>query len=384
MSQQLELTPSPNPSRMPKKYIIAGMLAIVLVALVLCILWIYSGRIVTDSGLIRVGLVPISTPMTSTLTEILVLPGEKVQQGQLLARLDGKDYMQQYAAASALVHGSFSLPSPEQNAARLAEIKALEEHLVQQIALARHEEHAARILVEQHSIAHARASLHMRNTAAAHAPAHERKKAVDAELKARQLLEQAQQFFEYTSRGRSAIEGELHNIRNDIAHARRPETAPYAASQHTADNAPHLIYAPVTGTLTDNFPQVGSVVQKDQVLFSISPDRQDSMTATAVLPASAAKSITQGTPCFLIPKDMDETLTGVLDKVVNTSDAARVGLYMTVDARDLKEGEVFQEDIPARVVFWTHPWVQSGLQSGIQSGAGMGMLHPILILLSHF
>ncbi len=371
MSQHLELSPSPHRPRLPLKYLVSLVFICILVACALCILWIYSGRIVTDSGLIRVGLVPVSTSMTSTLTEILVLPGEKVQQGQLIARLDGKDYLQQYAAASALVHGSLARQTPEQNAARLAEIKALEEHLVQQIALARHEEHAARVLVEQHSIAHARALLHMRNTNATHAPAHERNKAVDAEVKARQLLEQAQQFFEYTSRGRSAIEGELHNIRNDIAHARRPESAPYHSQQNQGtENAPHLIHAPVTGNMTDNFPNVGTVVQKDQVLFSIAPERQESMTATAVLSAQEADKITKNALCFLLAQDTDTTLTGTVDKVVTTDDPTNRGIYIQVDTTGLPKDTSFMQDIPARVVFWAHPW------------ADIGFLHPLIVLLS--
>ncbi len=382
MTQQLELTPNPQRPRVPLKYIIPLITLSLLVASALCILWIYTSRIVSDTGVIRLGSVPVTTPMSSIISETLVTLGQKVQKDQLLIKLDDTDYVHQYAAASALVHGSFALPTPEHNAARIAEIQALEEHLVKQIALARHEENAARTLVEQHSIAHARALLQMRNADVSHAPASQRQKTIQAEAEARQLLEQAQSFFEYTSRSRSAIEGELHNIRNDIAKAYRAQNTspsmPASTLTHPEKNAPNLIHAPITGTVTDKgllsgaLPKVGETVQKDQVLLSITPEIHASLMANATVPQSDSESIQKNTLCFLILQQRSETLTGTVRNIFSTNEAASVGLDISVDVTGLTKDEAITTDLSARVVLWTHPWAHSPF------------LQPLLGILSHF
>ncbi len=319
---------------------------IIVLILIICLggtfAWIYSGRIISPDAELTAGFVSVIAPMSSTLAEILVEPNARVQAGQLLAKLDGGDYLQQMAAAQALVQGALS--TTESNAERVAAAQKAAEEMVERIALARHEENTRKILVEKRSIEHAQAQLNMRNVDTQGGTEAQKATARKAELTAQQNLQNAKAAFEHASTSRSAIETELHKIRNSQGHM----------SKQNAINAPlinpTLIHASTNGYLTNNIPLVGQIVTMNESVFQIIPEVGAKLNAVAKLPMEA-KNIAPNTLCFIVPDHGWNIFAGKVSSINLDTSTADISLNL----ENINDANEYAVNNKAKAIFWAHP-----------------------------
>ncbi len=383
MSQVLHLPLPPTPKR--KLYICIALIVIITFISIAPFVWLFLGRVSSNTGTIATHLTPINALMSSSITEILVEPGAIVQAGQILARLDGTAYASASVAARALVRSStaHSTPQTHTTQARIQAAQEAEEHMVQQVALARHEENAQRALVEQRSTEHAKALMHMRtlNVSATPSSAKARQDAEKAEQQASQKLTAAQDAFTLASRSRTATEKELRTIRNNAAamHNSTQNTARnYIGQNHIpSDFDPTVLKTPSTGRLGGLFPALEQKVHKGQTVFQLMPEGQINIWATALFDASAAKNIEQGQLCYVLPMhDIGEALYGTVKSVsapINgeTTDTTSVVVTIALHPTSLSDSTATLIQTRAQVVIWQHTvW-------------GMDTLRPLLQLLSY-
>ncbi len=339
MSPTLEMPAAKAPKSKSKFSILLSLIFIITLASFL--VWLYSGRIVSKDGVLSGEFIPIAAPMSSTLHEVLVGPNDHVQAGQLIAKLDVGDFLNQLEAAKDLVRGA--IITPQDSATRVAEAQKAAEDMVKRIALARHEESIRKNLVEQSSIEHAKAQLIMRDIEAKGGSVAQKESARKAEFSAAQKLQSAKSAFELASQSRSAIESELHKIR-DVKQAVRHDL-------EMASINPSLIYSPISGYLTKNVPLNGQAFALGDTIFQIIPETGAKLYALAKLSAEAAREIPTNTLCFIVPNNSFNIYEGQVATRSVEADTATLGIKLKSTAT--ATGSTINDT--TRTVFWVHP-----------------------------
>lgn len=127
----------------PKVRAWAGTGAVALVIASLAVYWYYSGRVSTDDAQVDGHIAPVAAKVAGNVEEILVDDNQVVKAGQLLFRLDSRDYEAKVAQAEAALSlaenqasaAEMGVPlvdksSASQAAAAEAQVKAAEAELV--------------------------------------------------------------------------------------------------------------------------------------------------------------------------------------------------------------------------------------------------------------
>ncbi len=337
MSPTLEMPAA----KAPKRKFSFLLPLILIIGLIGFTVWLFSGRIVSNDGELSAGFISITAPISCSLSEVLVESNAHVQAGQLIAKLDVGDFLNQLAAAKDLVRGA--IISPQDTAKRVAEAQKAAEDMVKRIALARHEEGIHKNLVEQGSIEHARAQLHMRNMDAQGGSATQKEAARKAEFSAAQKLQNAKAAFELASQSRTAIENELHKIR-DAQMAIRQDL-------DIASIDPSLIYSPINGYLTKNIPLNGQAFTLGETIFQIIPETGAKLFALAKLPADTAREIPANALCFIVPTKGFNIYEGqVASRKVEAGVAS-----ISIDLKNNAHATGSNITGTTRTVFWVHP-----------------------------
>ncbi len=368
MTEMLSLQPASPPKR---SWGILKLCFWLLVITAIFLLWFVFSRIENRANL-TLNLVPVATPISTTLTELFVAPSQNVQKGQRLVRIDIAGYSEQLPHASALVRGTFS----GDISSRLADAENMAANMVMRTAMARHEENSMRQAVEHYSTEHARTLVQLRGMTQSNTQKY--RNAVQAELRTRQQLQSAKAKFELASRQRVAIEDELYRIRAERVH--NPAYIP-STNLNTEQGASSLIVAEhilanVDGYLVGNIPKVGDVLAKGAVLFHILPETGANFTIRLNLSAENAAQLHQGSIIYLMLKH--GIIHGKIEDIqaqgnsnfvlkVSNGDAdvmERLQAYITgelqdkaqakaVDASSMQSGNLFSgQVVPISVVFW--------------------------------
>ncbi len=292
MSEMLSLQPAAPPRR---SWGVLKIFVVLIVLMVVAFLWFMFSRLENRASL-TVNLIPVSTPISTSLTEVLVTPNQHVQKGQPLVKIDLTGYAEQLPHASALVRGAFS----GDIGSRVADAANMEADMVRRTALARHEENTLRQAVEHHSTEHARTLVKLRAMPQSNSQAY--RNAVHAELNTRQKLQRAKANFELASRQRVAIEGELYKIRDE--RARNPAYIPTGNAglgQEAGSNivAEHIV-ANVNGFLVGDIPKAGISLAKDTVLFNILPEKGANFTLRLNMSADKAAHLRKNGIVYLV------------------------------------------------------------------------------------
>lgn len=370
MSENLVLQmPAPKahkPSRTPR-------FLLFLVALLLLAgsagAWLYTGKMETSAD-IHGDYLPITPLMTARVTEVLVKEGQMVRAGQPLARLDNAALNRMEADARALVRGT--RPSMEDTADRVASAQAAEEYTVRRVALARHEEETLRRQVEQRTQDHARAQLHMRSLDAKGTPmtAQSRREAQQAEAQAQSQREAAHDAFEYASRARAAVEGELRKVKQESERARAlghaasssssgafGSSGSLAAGNFASAADPTVITAPQDGRIIGTMPALGQMLARGETVLRLAPGGNAALWGVAHVNQELASKIRAGQMCFVLPQhagnsllvgeveevagiETDPTRHDVVPLRIRINDSNAAGLSAQVTGR------------PARVIIW--------------------------------
>ncbi len=344
MSPTLEM---PAAKAQKSKSKLSSLMGIVFLFLLIgFFVWLYSGRIVSNNGELSAGFVPITAPISSTINKVLIGPNAHVQAGQLLAKLDVGDYMQQLAAAKDLVRGTINT---KENAAHIAEVQKATEDMVKRIALARHEEGMRKHFVEQSSIEHARAQLHMRNMETQKATPSQKENARKAEFDAEKKLQNAKAAFELASQSRSAIESELHKIRDSKV----------ALRQEINMISPDIsqIHAPINGYLTKNIPLDGQAFAMGETIFQIIPETGAKLYALAQLPEEKATKIPNNALCFVLPKVGFDIYEGHVASMTTNTGTVNV----SINLKNSGQSNVMNMNNSTRTVFWVHPLANNSI-----------------------
>ncbi len=355
MSNTLEMPPKSKTKKSKLPFIIKSLFILCLFAF---LFWIYNGRVVSLDGELSAGFIPITSPMTSTISSIMVEPNAYVQAGQLIARLDPNDYLQHMMAAKNLVLGTIN--TAQSTAEHIAEVQRAAEDMIKRIALARHEESMHKANMEKYSIEHAKAQFARRSMDAQGGTVAQKEVAQKAELLAERNLQNSKAAFELASQSRSTIETELHKIRSSqqaLAHKNMP--------LNNID--PSMIYAPVNGYLSNKIPLNGQAVSFGETIFQLIPEAQTQLYALAKLSHAEANNIENSLLCFILPKDN----WSIFEGKIQSSNKDQATTYVSINLIGENKPNNIINSNKIRTVFWNHPL------------ASYALVKPLFIVLSY-
>lgn len=232
---------------------------------------------------------PVVSPFSARVEAVFVAEGERVQQGQVLARMDTTEMKERFAAAgreTAALRAPSGPPGMEEMAQRLKAAQEAEQDMTRRLGLARHEEDMKRRVREERVTEHVRAQLHRRsldNQGGEAAAGKARYTAArEAETRARQNMERAAADFETASRERAALDQELARIRQEMLHDRQmasrsrsavlTNTGPAAALPALPDGN---LRAPADGRILPGMARAGQTVPRDAPLLFLLPEGRD-------------------------------------------------------------------------------------------------------------
>ncbi len=367
MSSMLSLPP-PAPSRFGRfiKIILGCMLFICILGL-----WLMLSRIESRQSSLSLQLIPLTAPISTAFTEIYVDLNQEVKEGQQLAKIDVAGYEGELPHAVALVQGAM----PAQIASRVTQAEAIEAEMVKRVALARHEENAQRRNVEQFSIEHAKMLLHLRSISQDEIQRY--RAAAQKEQAMKHRFQSAKDAFEFASRQRVAIEMELYKIRDENAKSQRYTNSDSQRRQAALkrNSIADDITAPISGRVIGAFPQIGEVVPRDGVLFTLLPDGGANLKLMLSLSTKHVEALRSGLSMYLVAQDMllqgDIENISPVDKnnfIVNLScDSLSMEQIMRLYSLE-KQGQVYgkvnktaqanagyaaENAVPVRAVFWS-------------------------------
>ncbi len=297
MSLELEM-PQNAPQKKRTKFS-TKILLLVLCVTIIALSWLFWTRTVSHRAEIQATLIPIVSPMSSTLTSLATEKGAFVKAGQIIAYLDVAEYMTLRKEAEALVRGIKAF-SAQNFAANVADAQKAAEDMVQRLAMARAEEHSQKLLKEKYSLEHAKALLHKRSTALKN----NTKALAEAEKNEAQALRQLQQAtaaFELASLSRVAVEKSIQQYRNSATHA-PVQSQSMQGLEALAENPGHII-APTNGYIVGTLPQAGHVAMRGEKLFELLPEPQQGYTTTAIISRKEAQNLALSMQCFVVLKD---------------------------------------------------------------------------------
>ena len=220
MSEPLRLDP-PVSGRSPR--LRHALLACGLLLAALCCWWWLQPPGPTSVRAVVDGMVfPVVSPFSARVEAVFVAEGDRVRQGQVLARMDTTELKERFAAAgreTAALRAPSGPPGMEEMAQRLRAAQEAEQDMTRRLGLARHEEDMKRRVREERVAEHVRAQLHRRsldNQGGEAAVGKARHTAArEAETRTRQDMERAAADFEAASRERAALDQELARIRQE-------------------------------------------------------------------------------------------------------------------------------------------------------------------------
>ncbi len=328
MSSMLEIPP-PKTTRRKKRFL---PIVFFLLALAALPFWLYITAIQSNSSVLSLQLLAINSPITTQITEMLTQQGQAVQKGQVLARINLSGYEQNLGHAMALTRGTYG---GAQTAHRVATAQGAEADTVNRIAMARHEENTQRMLVEQLSVDHAKALLHLRGMDASNTRAY--RAAQQRELQYRQQLQGAKTAFELASRSRAAIEGELYKIRQE--RQRAGQSAPtYALGPTQGYTLPDAILAPEDGNIVGSLPVTGQVVEQNNLLFTMLPT-SPRFYVQAQVPTPQAQKLASGSFNYIFTPN-GHMLEGIVEDI-SASSPGNSTVTLSISGANLTLDEVW-------------------------------------------
>ncbi len=344
MSLQLEM-PQNTPQKKRTKFstkIFVFLLCIAIVALG----WLFWTRTVSHRAEMQTTLIPIVSPMSSTLTRLATEKGAFVKAGQVIAYLDITEYMALRKEAEALVRGIRAYTA-KNLAEDVASAQKAAEDMVQRLAMARTEEHTQKLLKEKYSLEHAKALLHRRNTALKNNPK-ALAEAEKAEVQAFLQLQQATNAFELASLSRVAVEKSIQQYRTNAAHA----PSQNQRAQHLealAENPGHII-APNNGYIVGTIPQEGHVAQRGEKIFELLPEPQQGYTTTAIVSRKEGQNLALSMPCYVVLKEGFNLWQGNIVGIRHEVDGSHIQIQVKETWLSKPIVGVKQE---AKVVIWS-------------------------------
>jgi len=299
--------------------------------------WMAAGRVSSSWAMLDGMVYAVSSEFPARVEALNVREGENVARGQVLVRLDAREYARHAAEAqreAALLRAVPGPPSIEESAARLKQAQDAEQDMVSRMAIARHAEERKRKEREERVAEHVRAQLALRSLdsqGGEHAVGRARYAAArQAEARARAAKESAEADFEQTSLVRAAMDQELARVREEtLRYKQMASRNRYARPQYVADAlrtaaaAPQAavdgnIYAPQQGRILRNLVAPGQTVRKGEPMLLLLPqggEAQKTFWLLAYFTPDAAEALKPEQPCA-ITLNSGEVLTGrVFDKL---------------------------------------------------------------------
>jgi membrane fusion protein, multidrug efflux system len=351
-AKKSEETPQPNGKR--RKLLIGG--AALLLVLLTILYFYYRNRVSTDDAQIESHVTPVSSKIYGSVAEVLVLDNTQVKAGQVLARIDPRDYeakVEQARAALALAQsqakGAASVV-PMTAASTNSDISAAEAD-AERARLAYQEATTANIALAQANVAKSQASYdkakadldRMKPLAdKAEISQQEYDGYVEAanfaqgQLDAdKQKLEQAQQNIPIAKANLDAAEAHLADARANSGQVSIRSSDASAASAGVAAAQADLdaaelqlsytnIVAPVDGYVTHKAVEVGEIVQPGQGLLVVVP--LNDVWVTANFKETQLASVRPGQRVEVDVDMYGKTFTGHVDSIAGAT-GARLSLF---------------------------------------------------------
>lgn len=323
-------------------------------------LWLLTGRVASVRAVLDGMVFPVAADFPATVAALEVRPGDRVRQGQPVARMDGS-HARRLAEARREVAGLRppAAPDMEAHAARLKAAQAAEMDMARRLADARGAEARARKLREERVADHVRAQLALRSLdsrggaeavgQSAYASARQ------AEAKARARMEQAAAEFEQASLSRAAVDQEMERLRAEMLEQRRLLARAdrggghvrQALGQGPRDGLPPdgaaLLRAPADGRILEPLAEPGQMLERGEPVALLLPDSGGSAWVLAHFAQADAKSIQPGQKCDVTIEADGIALSGTVRDVLppampendeSTGGEALVPVRIDLDAAD--------------------------------------------------
>ncbi len=352
MSQTLEIPTGKapkEPSCSAGKKIFLGCIVLILLMAGAVGFFLFQGRLVSTQNTLNPDITPVISPVGAPLTSVLATSGMQVKKGDVLARFDLSEYRKQLPYAQALVRGVF--PTAQETGQMVEEAQNAEGDMVNRIALARQEEKSKLLLMEELSVAHARALLQLRGL---QSDSPQRARAQQVETQARQQLESARTAYEHASRGRMAVETTLQALRSRRLSGAFNSTGmnPNLPTQEISD----VITAPEDGHIIGEVPTVGQVIQKGTPVFTLLPEHGTIIKAASHVPHKDAVNLETTTPVFLVSEST--LLFGSISQIIHDGDMSILAVHLNAEGEDFDTIVKALESGKVKMVFWPKNWLQ--------------------------
>lgn len=294
-------------------------------------LWFESGRIPSSWAMVDGMVYAVSAEFPARVEAVHVREGDHVKRGQVLARLDARNYSQRYGEAVRETSGLRSLigpPSIEETAARLKSAQESELDMTRRLALARQAEDMKQKQRQERIAEHVRLQLALRTLDSQGGEASVGKgryaAARQAEANARAAKEQVEVEFEQASLARAAMDQELNRVREEMLRYKQMVSRErYAQPQYvkqaraaaaTRQQAPDgNLYAPQDGRILRGLAAPGQTVRGGDpvvLLLPEGPEAQNAYWLLAYFPLETKSSIKPGQKCSITLKQSGTKFEG--------------------------------------------------------------------------
>jgi multidrug resistance efflux pump len=322
-----KLYPAPKSKERTFSFFYRGVFLFVVACLV-CLTtfggwWLAGGRVSSASATLDAELFPVVPEFSARLEEIKVKEGERVTARQAVGRMDTGMYLRRLRESvkdAAILSSSLM----EETAARLRALQDAEKTIVEQLALARNEEDARRVIHEERVVEHVRAQLVLRamdtQDGGKAVGTARYQTAKQAEAQARARMEAAKEDFERYSRMRAVADQELRRIReeNPLTRAGGSEDEDIGVTR-TSTGIDGILYAPVSGVVSRIVATPGQMVKRGQPTLLISPEgreAQDAVRILAYFSQEAKDAISLGQSCEVRIEEGGEVLQGEIVEIM--------------------------------------------------------------------
>lgn len=250
--------------------IIAGVAAAVWLSL-----WFAEGKLTSTYARVDTTVYTVEASFPTTIEQLLVQPGQEVEAGQPLARIDARAFAESLKASGEYQTNSQTQES-EDNAASIGVMEEEEKKMAARLAQAQIQEDRYRQAHHQLVTEHVRAQLAMRSQDINNRTTWEQARQIEAAARSR--MEWAKEEYEKVSHARWAIDKELAKIRAEVLRRKRIGYRPPTPSAPKTD--PRLeqaiahasaLYSPARGKIVGINAQAGTPMASGETVFAIMP-----------------------------------------------------------------------------------------------------------------
>lgn len=283
--------------------------------------WLAEGKLVPAYARVDTKVYTVAAPFPTTIEQLLVQPGQDVEAGQPLARIDARAFAERLKASGKFSPASEAQAQPEEDPGEALGIMEEEEkRMTARLAQAQMQEERYRQAHQQMVTEHVRAQLALRGLSNNHVMGEQ---AREMEAQARARMDWAKEEYEKVSQARWAIDRELAKIKAEVLRRKRvgyrpppppPVPKPDARFEQAIEQA-SVLYSPARGQIVGVNGQPGSPMNGGETVFAIMPTGSQAPPKwiQAWFPASKRKDLAPGQEAQI--RVNDKTIIGNVSAV---------------------------------------------------------------------